>query len=250
MKTVFMRIIVITAIMSSPVIAFSGEGDTWQFDLAPMYLWAINIDGDMGIRGRTADASLDFSDVWDKLEGVFTLRLNATYREKFGMLVDYNYLDLGTEKSKALGNIEASFTSNILNLAGTYRFLHGKHTLDGVAGIRYTKLDAGISLRVRNLAINLDGDHSWVDPIVGLGYNYQISDRWTLRLYGDIGGFGVQSDFTWQALGLIDYQPWKNFAIVAGYRALGVDYETGSDADRFTYDTTIFGPVVGLDIRW
>ncbi len=248
MKTVFVRIMAFIAIITSPGIAFSGEDDTWQFDLAPLYIWAINIDGDMGIRGRTASASLDFSDVWDKLEGNFSLRFNATYREKFGIFADYNYLDLGKEKTTAVGNIEANFTSEVLNLAGTYRFLHGQHTLDGIAGIRSTKLDAGISLR--DLAISLDGDHSWVDPIVGLGYNYQISDRWSLRLYGDIGGFGAASDFTWQALGLIDYQPWKNFAIVAGYRALGTKYETGSGAEKFTYDTTIYGPIVGIDIRW
>jgi hypothetical protein len=228
MRTMLVRIIVFIAIIISPVIAFSGEDDAWQFDLAPLYLWAISIDGDMGIGDRTASASIDFGDVWDKLEGTVTLRFNATYREKFGMFVDYNYLDLGKEITTAVGNIEASFTSEILNLAGTYRFLNGPHTLEGVAGIRYTKLDAGI--RLRDLAISLDGDHSWVDPIVGLGYNYQISDRWSLRLYGDIGGFGAASDFTWQALALIDYQPWENFAIAAGYRALGTDYETGSGA--------------------
>jgi opacity protein-like surface antigen len=202
----------------------------------------------MGIRGRTTDASIDFGTVWDHLEGVFTLRFNAMYREKFGIFVDYNYLDLGKEKTTVVvGNIEASFTSQILNLAGTYRFLNGPHSLDGVAGIRYTKLDAGINLT--DFGVDLDGDHSWVDPIVGLRYNYQISERWTVRLYGDIGGFGAASDFTWQTLGLIEYQPWKNVAIAAGYRAIGTDYES-SGADAFTYDATIYGPVVGIDIRW
>ena len=37
---------------------------------------------------------------------------------------------------KVLGNIEASFTSQILNLGATYRFLQGKHTWDVLAGIR------------------------------------------------------------------------------------------------------------------
>ena len=69
-------------------------------------------------------------------------------------------------------------------------------------------------------------------------------------MYTDIGGFGVSSDFTWQVAALIDFQPWKNVAILAGYRAIGTDYETGSGADKFVFDATIHGPVVGIDIRW
>ena len=145
-------------------------------------------------------------------------------------------------------NTEVEFKSQIVNLAGSYRFIDGPHTLDGVAGIRYVKMDAGINLR--NAGINLDGDQDWVDPIVGLRYDYQIADKWAMRLYGDVGGFGVSSDFTWQGFGLIDFQPWKNVAFVAGYRAIGTDYETGSGNDKFIFDATVHGPVIGLNISW
>lgn len=248
LQTPLMLLIVFISMAVSPALAFSEEKDNWQFDLAPFYLWAISIDGDVGIRGRTASTSIDFTDVWDNLQGVFTARLNAVYRENFGILVDYNYLDLGKEPATKAGDIEAGFKSQILNLAGTYRLMGGRHTLDGIAGIRYTKMDTGIDLR--NLGVSLNADQDWVDPIVGLRYDYRISDSWSLRLYGDIGGFGVSSDFTWQGLGLIDFQPWDNIAFVAGYRAIGTDYETGSETDKFAYDATVHGPVVGLDIRW
>lgn len=36
-------------------------------------------------------------------------------------------------------NVDVAFKSQIANLAGSYRFIDGDHTLDGVAGIRYTK---------------------------------------------------------------------------------------------------------------
>ncbi len=81
-------------------------------------------------------------------------------------------------------------------------------------------------------------------------YSHKIADKWSLSLYGDIGGFGVSSDFTWQGFGLIDFQPWKNVAFIAGYRAIGTDYETGSGTDKFTFDTTVHGPIIGVDIRW
>lgn len=236
----------ITILAASP--AVSQDEDNWDFNLAPLYLWAISIDGDLGIRGRTAEASIDFQNVWNNLEGVFTMRFNGIYRKKYGFILDYNYLDLGTEKDSRKINTEVSFTSQIINLAGTYRLLDGAHTLDGVAGIRYNNLDAGINLR--NLGINLGGDQDWVDPIVGLRYNYTISDQWSLLLYGDIGGFSVSSNFTWQGLGLISYQPWKNVALVAGYRAIGTDYENGSGNNKFVFDATIYGPILGFDIHW
>ena len=69
-----------------PSIAWSQEESNWEFNLAPLYLWAISIDGDMGIRGRTSSASVDFSDIWDNLEGVFTVRFNGLYRKKYGFI--------------------------------------------------------------------------------------------------------------------------------------------------------------------
>ena len=231
-----------------PTLAFSQEESDWEFNLAPLYLWAISIDGDMGIRGRTASVGVDFGTVWDKLEGVVTVRFNGMYKKKYGFTFDYNYLDLGKEKVTDLVNTDVSFKSQLINLGGFYRFIDGDHSLDGVAGIRYTIVDAGADLN--NLGISLDGDEDWVDPIVGLRYHYAFSDKWTLQLYGDVGGFGAGSDFTWQGLALIDYQPWRNVALVAGYRGIGTDYESGSGSDQFIYDATVHGPVIGVDIRW
>ncbi len=230
-----------------PAMVFSEEPEDWQFELAPFYLWAINIDGDMGLRGRAVNVNMDFGDIWNNLEWVYTLRFNTIYRNRFGVLFDYNYLDLGTEKSNELRNVDVGFKSQILNLGATYRFLNGLHTVDGVAGIRYTAMD--VDLNFNNIGQRFDTDYNWVDPIIGLRYSYRLSDRWNLRLYGDIGGFGVGSDFTWQGVALIKFRAWENVILAGGYRALGVDYESNK-ANTFTYDAVTYGPLIGLDIRW
>lgn len=248
MKLKHFVLILVTVLCFSPTTAIAQDDGNWDFELAPLYLWAISIDGDLGIRGQTADASVAFADIWDSLEGVFTVRFSALYNKKFGFLFDYNYLDLGTEEETDVANIEVGFKSQIINAGVTYRFLDGQHTIDGLAGIRYIKLDADVELK--NLGVSVDGDQDWVDPVVGVRYALKIADMWALRLYGDIGGFGVSSDFTWQGLGLIDFHPWKYVAFVAGYRAVGVDYTTGSGSDRFTYDAITHGPVIGVDIRF
>ena len=247
-KSIQKSLLVCIVAILIPSLAWSQEESNWEFNLAPLYLWAIAIDGDLGIRGRTNNVSVEFSDIWDNLEGVFTVRFNGLYRKKYGFVFDYNYLDLGTEKVTDLVNTDISFKSQIINLAGSYRFIDGTQTLDGVAGIRYTKLESGI--RLNNAGLNLDGDEDWIDPVIGLNYRYAFNDKWRVQLYGDIGGFGASSDFTWQGMALIDFQPWKNVAFVAGYRGIGTDYESGSGADQFIYDATVHGPLIGIDIRW
>ena len=77
-----------------------------------------------------------------------------------------------------------------------------------------------------------------------------FADKWKLAGRGDIGGFGVGSDFAWQGLAAVNWQPFKYVSFIGGYRALYQDYEEGSGLDYFRYDVTIHGPVVGLNFRW
>ncbi len=248
MRAKLLILIIFSAFAFSSPVAWGQEDKSWDFELAPLYLWAINIDGDMVVRGRDAETSVDFSDIWDSLEGVFTMRFNGLYKQRFGFLVDYNYLDLGTEQQTDTVNIDVGFKSQILNAGATYRFLNGRHTVDGLAGIRWTMLEAEVDLN--NIGSRVDADKDWIDPIVGIRYGFHMTDKWALRLCGDIGGFGISSDFTWQGLGLIDFQPWKHVAIIGGYRAIATDYTSGSGRDQFTYDAIVHGPVLGLDVRF
>ena len=97
-KSIQKSLLVCIVAILIPSLAWSQEESNWEFNLAPLYLWAIAIDGDLGIRGRTGNVSVEFSDIWDNLEGVFTVRFNGLYRKKYGFVFDYNYLDLGAEK--------------------------------------------------------------------------------------------------------------------------------------------------------
>ena len=63
---------------------------------------------------------------------------------------------------------------------------------------------------------------------------------------GDIGGFGVGSDLTWQAIGTLDYAVNDRLELRAGYRALSVDYEDG----KFLYDVLMQGPILGATYRF
>jgi hypothetical protein len=61
---------------------------------------------------------------------------------------------------------------------------------------------------------------------------------------------GVGSDFTWQALALVDWQPFKNVSFVGGYRTLYQDFEDNSGSKVFEYKATLHGPLLGVNIKW
>jgi len=39
-------------------------------------------------------------------------------------------------------------------------------------------------------------------------WNWDISDAWSTSLRGDIGGFGVGSDLSAQAVAIVDWHAW------------------------------------------
>jgi len=59
---------------------------------------------------------------------------------------------------------------------------------------------------------------------------------------GFIGGFGAASKLTWDVFAGVGYQFNPRFGVVAGYRALGVDYSNKG----YVYDVVQHGPLVGL----
>jgi len=61
---------------------------------------------------------------------------------------------------------------------------------------------------------------------------------------GEIGGFGIGSDFAWQIQAYAGYRFSKLFHITAGYRVISLDYKTGEGENRFLYDINTFGPVI------
>ena len=67
----------------------------------------------------------------------------------------------------------------------------------------------------------------------------------------DIRGFGVNYDFAWDSFGLIGYHSTcseKNARVLAGYRALSQDYTDGNGRDKFQWDVTLQGLLLGLMI--
>lgn len=245
-------IVALFAVISVTTGAIAGDNpkqNDWQFNLAPFYLWGISIDGDLSAGPATAEVEVPFDDIFDSMEAAFIVHFETVYKTRWGFLVDVNYLDLENKMSLPTGisqNVDLNMT--LAEFSGFYRLHRDAHTFDVVAGLRYIEVENTVSI-VGGPTL-LDGSQDWTDPLIGVRWTWGFADGWSLIARGDIGGFGIGSEFAWHALGLLEWQPWKYASFIAGYRALDVDYEDGSGKEYFNFDATIHGPVVGLNFKW
>ena len=213
-----------------------------------MYLWAVSIDGEQTVRGNKADLDISFSDIWDNLDGALIFHFEGLYDQQLGFFTDLNYIALDPKESTPAGDVEIDFTEILFEFGGYYRFTRGIHAIDALLGLRYSSMDIDVDLP--GPLPELDQSEDWVDPFVGLRWSWQMAEKWGAQLRGDLGGFGIGSDFTWNLYALVNYHPWKHVGIFGGYRVLDQDYSTGSGNNEFAFDATMQGPVVGLNITW
>jgi hypothetical protein len=80
----------------------------------------------------------------------------------------------------------------------------------------------------------------WADPVFGVHIRNEITEKWYIEFFGDVGG-GV-SDISWQVAAAVGYRFTSWVALTVGYRLLGVDY----DRDGFEFDIITQGLLTGL----
>lgn len=224
----------------------NSKSKDWSFELAPLYLWAVNISGDVTVKGQTQPTSLSFSDIWDNLEGMFTLHFEGLHKSGWGFIVNLDYLDVDATGGSPLGSVNVDMDERILELDLFHRWTDGSHAYDLLIGLRHSDVDIGVDFL--NLPLKTDSGDQWTDGIFGARYIYQIAPSWKLKLKGDIGLGG--SDLTYQGIGLVTYQAWEHVSFTGGYRALYRDYGSGAGFNRFEYDVTMHGPVIAVNFSW
>jgi opacity protein-like surface antigen len=238
----------------------AAQTGNWQFELTP-YFWAAGMKGDVQV-GSLPKISTDvsFSDIADVLDfglmGAFEAR-----KGRWGVLFDAIYMKLsmdGTASRTGPGPIGATATASaslemkqtLLAAAASYRAVEGRSPVDVIGGLRYAKIEASADIDAGFFGlsgtVSRSGDVHWVDPYIGARIQHPIADRWTLVGYADIGGFGVGSDFTWQAIVGVNYDFSKSLSGKLGYRYLSVDY----DKNGFRYDMDSYGAYLGVGIRF
>jgi opacity protein-like surface antigen len=264
MKALVLGAAIVAALGATPNVAqaqaAASSGGGWTFEFTP-YLWGAGMSGEVGAGALpTLDVDMSFSDILDNLDaglmGAFEAR-----NGRWGLLFDAIYMKLahsatasrtgsGPIGATATASAELEITQTVYAAAVAYRAIEGRTPLDVIGGARYAKLtvDAQIdgSFYAQTGTVAASAEKSWVDPYIGVRVQHPIAERWTLVGYADVGGFGVGSDFTWQALAGVNYEFSKSIAGKFGYRYLYVDY----DKDGFRYDMANSGLYLGAGIRF
>lgn len=225
----------------------SNDGD-WQFNLTPLYVWVVGIEGHGEVSNSSLSSSHEYEDVFE-LSAAYLGHFEAMHKSNWGLLIDTNYIGLSGGQDFSIGALNIDFEATVAELSGVYRIVGQNYQFDIIAGIRYMNLGVDVSLTGTPTGeINLN--QNWIDPLIGARCGWQIAENWKLMIRGDIGGFGVGSDFAWQAAGLVDWQPFEYVSFIAGYRALYENYQSDSDLEVLSLDATFHGPVVGVNLRW
>lgn len=262
------------------------DPDAWRFQVAT-YGWLMSVSGNTTTHGQTIDTNASFIDLVQKSDSLIGLMAYfEADKGPAGVYADFVFTKLGFAASQTayrnpVGGLRISASANaaltmemfVVEMGGVYELVRwnggeGSSTaIDAVGGFRYWNInlagtfDATVNVdfsrfnlqRSGGFAIADSGVKQWVDPLVGVRLRHQLAPNQQITVRGDIGGFNLQSSLSWQALAVYSYD-WQfsgwQVAALLGFRALGVNYNTGSGADAFGLNEVFYGPIVGASFRF
>lgn len=270
------------ALPPAPAPAKSG----WTYQFTP-YGWDPWVSGDATIKGRSFTVSETPIEVLEQINMAW-MSYQQAKNGPLTLFSDVIYASLGDSDSlvrskqfspHVSGTIGAALSSDYrywtVEAGGMYEIAKWRSgccvadpdmSLEVLAGGRYwnQQLDVDLALTgtlnidglviSRGVAIARSGTVDWIDPFVGGRLHYVPAPGEEVILRGDIGGFGVGSQFTWQAMATYNWFLYQHGPMTLdgylGWRALSVDYTQGSGINRYEFNVLQQGPVVGFTGRF
>lgn len=231
-------------LLASPAAAQS-DGFSHSLEL---YLMGASMSGTVGIGSLDSDVDIPSSAIFENLKFAALADYRGESRD-WAVLADVVYMNLGGSGtgSVGLGSADVSVEELLVDLVGAYRL---SSSFEVLAGLRYTALQTTVELTTSQLYQEAESSEGWIDPVVGAQAFLPLSKALELQLRGDIGGFGIGCDFTWQATARLNWQVSKSVQLALGYRWLDQDYETGSGSDSFSWDVLTQGPLIAAAVTF
>ncbi len=245
------RLLAVLTMGSLLLFSASSNADDWSFEFEP-YILATTIEGDAGIgRVTGAEVNVDLSDILEVLDMAFMGHFEAHHSNGWGMALDYGFMDLSADISGPRGGIlNAKVRQGVLEALLVRRVSSGNGHIDYLAGIRWwdNDIDVTVDPGVLPGTVSSSVDEDWVDLVIGARWTNPLNDKWRFNLRGDIGGLGLESDFTSALAVGFHYQMTQSMDLDLQYKATWVDFESGTPGQPgfFKYDTLTHGPLVGV----
>jgi hypothetical protein len=262
------------------------DPDPWRVD-ATLYGWLMSVSGNVTARGQTIDTNASFLDLVQHSDSLAAfMGYFEADKGKVGFYTDLVFARMGFSASQLnyrnpIAGLRLTLTTQealiyqmfIAEMGGVYEFARWPGSedsftaIDGLLGFRYWNMSVDASLDAQ---LNVDFSHlglerqfglaiarsdaiQWIDPLVGVRLRHQFTPNQRVFVRGDVGGFGIGSSITWQAVGAYSYS-WQftgyQIAALIGFRALGVNYSVPGGANGFALNETMYGPIIGVSFRW
>ncbi len=233
------------------VLSATADAQDWSFELEP-YMLGSSIKGDTTV-GRAAgvEIDVDLSDILEVLDIGGMGHFEAHHSSGWGAILDYGFMDLSDDISGPSGGVvRAKVRQGVFEALLARRRQLGNGYVDYLVGVRWWDNDIDVTIDPVALpgSATANVEEDWVDLIVGARWTNPLNDRWTFRFRGDIGGLGLEADFTTSVSAGFRYQISDGIDLDLQYKALWVDFEDGSRGQPgyFAFDTVTHGPIVGF----
>ncbi len=199
------------------------------------------------------NAEVEFADLLDDLDGALMLHVEGR-AEKMGVFADVIITDLGDEARNysVLGRqIRAKADPELVlaDLGGTY-YPNGTDSGFGFHyGIRLIDFDQTIDLReIGRLQLDrrvIDASETYLDGLLGVRFNREISEKWNLVLTADASA--GDTDGSWGAQAVLGYRLGGDDGnhIRLGYRHFELDLGSGVERGSVESKITMSGPMLG-----
>jgi hypothetical protein len=248
-RGLFKTTLLIPLCLLASVHAQNSKGWSYQLELYGLFA---SINGNSSI-GRVQGAPIDvkFEDILENLNMGGMVHFEAFKNEKWGYLIDYGFMDLSSDISGPKGGIaDVGVRQGTLEAMVAHRRVSGDTTYDIYGGLRWWDFDLDLTLDPAQLpgTVTTMRDEDWVDIVFGARVFTPMSEKWTFVGNLDIGGFGLEADFTLSSSLGVQYRMTKSTILDLKYKAIWVDFESGTAGtpDFFGYDTVTHGPIVGI----
>lgn len=221
----------------------------WTFSFAP-YFWAAGLSGEVAQFGLPAvDVDSSFGDIFNNLE-FGAMAIGEARNGPYSIFADVMYTKISGQAATPRGVLatDVELTSETfagLLGAGYSIFQSDTVQLDVVGGLRIWSVESELSFQGGLLDGRSRSDEAtWVDGLAGVRGTYSLTPELYLTGWGLVGAGGA--DLDWDVAAAVGYRFNDTISMVAGYRALGVDY---SD-DGFVFDAVQQGPIMGLVVQF
>lgn len=239
------------------------------------YAWLTGLKGDVSPfrLAPTVSVNKNFSDVLKEID--FAGFVDFFYRQdRFVFNGDIMYVEVSDAKAFGpkrfdatviglpldfdISNSKIKVESRMFNstLTAGYRLVDQPNiSFDLLGGVRLWHVSNEVSLAadvtldgapIVDGTLSLKKSFGWVDPLIAARSMVSVTDKVSVLLNADIGGFGVGSKLTWQLLGTINYSFNSNWNASVGYKHMAVNYDHGGRV----FDTKLSGPVIAVTYRF